>query len=377
MRRLVIVSNMAHYMTRKGLVGWGPTVEEITHIAALFDEVVHIGCLHAVAAPKSSLPYGCANLRFVPVQPAGGNSLREKARILARLPGYARAIIREAPRADVVHVRAPANISLLAMILLAFMRHPKQRWIKYAGNWCPDGSEPLSYRFQRWWLMKNFARAKVTINGRWPNQPLHVVSFPNPCFTREEWHRAGIEVGRKALCPPVQLLFVGALTANKGADVAVGTLASLRERGVGARLVVAGDGVERPALERLARERGLEEEVVFLGFMPRSALAEHYRRAHFVVLPSRSEGWPKVLSEGMAHGAVPIASAVSSIPQVLAEAGCGVAVRSFDPRDYADAILGYLRDPEPWKREAIAGCTYAERFTYEAHVKRVRALLEL
>ncbi len=377
MTRLLIVSNMSHYLADGQLVGWGPTVEEISHIAQLFDEVVHIGCLHQGPAPASSLPYTCDNLRFVSVPPAGGRTLKHKLDILKRSPGYVRAIVRELPHADAVHVRAPANISLLAMVLLAFARRPKRRWIKYAGNWRPEGSEPFSYRFQRWWLRRNFARAKVTVNGRWPGQPVYVVSFPNPCFSLAEWRRATSEARQKRLSAPLRLIFVGALTPNKGPRRVLETLAVLRDRSVEAGLALAGEGAERVVLEDAVRAMGLESQVEFLGFVPRPALGKHYHRAHFVLLPSLSEGWPKVLSEGMAHGAVPIASAVSSIPQVLAEAGCGCAVPTFRPEDYAQAILNYLNEPERWRREVEAGCIYAERFTYEAHVRRVREVLDL
>ncbi|MEJ7712202.1 MAG: hypothetical protein WKF84_20650 [Pyrinomonadaceae bacterium] len=42
----------------------------------------------------------------------------------------------------------------MALLLLTVVRHPRRRWIKYAGNWCPGGREAWSYTFQRWWLKK-------------------------------------------------------------------------------------------------------------------------------------------------------------------------------------------------------------------------------
>lgn len=376
--RLLIISNMSHYRDSSGIVGWGPTVEEISHIAGLFDDVVHIACLHPEAPPKSSLPYAAAKVRLAPVPPAGGRRLKDKIEILFRLPRYLWVILRELPRADAVHVRAPANISLLAMVLLAFMRQPRKRWIKYAGSWRPEGREPWSYRFQRWWLRRNFARAHVTVNGRWPGDPPYVHSFPNPCMTGEEYARAGTIAGSKKLEGPLTLIHAGALTPKKGAGIAVDTLAHLRDKNLEARLIVAGDGPSREAITARVRKLGLEDRVELLGFVPHPRLGEQYARAHFTLLPSSSsEGWPKVLGEGMAYGAVPIASAVSSIPQVLHEARCGLALNSLQPEAYAQAIRQYLDDPGGWRREAAAGHAYAERFTYEAHVRRVADLFGL
>jgi len=376
--RLLIISNMAHYCRGEELVGWGPTVEEISHVASLFSEVVHIGCLHDGPPPASALPYSCANLSFVPVSPAGGRSLRDKAGILARFPSYARAIRKELPKADAVHVRAPANISLLAMVLLAVVRKPRRRWIKYAGNWQPDRAEPLSYGLQRWILRHNFCRATVTVNGRRTNDRPHVVTFPNPCFSRAEYDRARAAAARKSLEPgrAVTLAFVGVLSSNKGPDVVVDVLARLRAQGVAAHLEMAGDGPMRAELEEQTRALGVERHVDFHGFLPHPHVMALHARAHFVLLPSRSEGWPKVLSEGMAHGAVPIASAVSSIPQVLAEAGCGRALPLREAAAYSAAIEGYMREPRVWEREVRAGADYAARFTYEAHVERVGRVLK-
>ncbi len=375
--RLLVVSNMAHYFDGQRLVGWGPTVEELTHLASLFHEVVHVACLYQGPAPASALPYGAPNLRLEPVPPAGGPSWLDKLGILVKIPAYVRTVARHLPNADAVHVRAPANISLLAIVLLAFFRRPGRRWIKYAGNWRAGGQTPWSYRFQRWWLRRNFARAQVTVNGRWPDDPSHVHAFPNPCLTAAEYGQARTHAVSKNLEAPITLLFAGALTPNKGAAIAVETLARLQAGGVDARLVVAGDGPQKAELASQVQVLGLEDKVTFLGFVPHPCMGEHYRRAHFVVLPSQSEGWPKVLGEGMAYGAVPIASAVSSIPQVLEEAGSGRAIDSFEPSTYAAAIREYLVDPQRWCREARDGSAYAERFTYEEHVERVRQLLAL
>ncbi|MFZ5984793.1 MAG: glycosyltransferase [Acidobacteriota bacterium] len=324
------------------------------------------------------MPYRSGKVRVSAVPGAGGSSLWDKLRVFVRFPGYAQAILRELSRVDAVHIRAPANISLLAMVLLAFVRRPTKRWIKYAGNWQPQGREPLSYRFQRWWLERNFARAKVTVNGRWPEQPPHIVTFPNPCLTEEQLKSAHAIARSKRLYSPAKLLFAGTLLPEKGARLAIDAFQVLRESGVQAELAIAGDGPARLELEDYARRKVGPSDISFLGYVAHMELFREFEYAHFAILPSSSsEGWPKVLGEGMAHGAVPIASAVSSIPQVLAEAGCGRAVASFDPHEYARAILDYLEEPERWRREVEAGCAYAERFTYEAHVQRVKDLLGL
>ena len=115
--RLVIISNMSHYRKGDRLVGWGPTVEEINHLAQLFDQVHHLGCLHSGPAPESSLAYNDEKIIFIPLPPAGGNTLSDKLSILKFTPRYLAAIWKALDGADVVHLRCPANIPLLALLM--------------------------------------------------------------------------------------------------------------------------------------------------------------------------------------------------------------------------------------------------------------------
>jgi glycosyltransferase involved in cell wall biosynthesis len=94
------------------------------------------------------------------------------------------------------------------------------------------------------------------------------------------------------------------------------------------------------------------------------------------LLPSDfSEGWPKVLSEGMAYGAVPIAGAVSSIPQVLADTGAGLALPPLDIGAYVEAIDALLQDPARWEEMSRKSLEAAHAFTYEVYMRRLFDML--
>ncbi len=217
--RLLVISHTEHFR-RDGLtVGWGPTVRELSRLAGLFDELVHVAPLHDGPAPASALPYDAPNVRQVPVRPAGGPSLGAKLGVVSAWAGYLRVILRELRRCDVVHVRCPSNIGLLAILVLALARTPRRRWIKYAGNWFPDGPESLSYSLQRRLLARGTARAVVTVNGNWPDQPAHVRAFLNPCLSEEELRDGAAKGASKELSAPLRLLFVGQVVESKGAGV--------------------------------------------------------------------------------------------------------------------------------------------------------------
>ena len=371
--RLLIISHTPHYRRDGAAVGWGPTVRELDYLAELFDDVTHVAPVYAEPAPASALAYGAANVHLRPVAPAGGDSLRAKVGILTAYPAYARVIGDELRRADAVHVRCPANISLLALAQLRRARTPPYRWAKYAGNWHPEAGEPWFYGLQRRWLGENRHRGVVTVNGQWPGQPAHVRSFYNPCLTEAEAAEGRRAAAAKRLDGPLELLFVGALNEGKGVGRVLRVALALQARGVAFRLRLLGDGPDRPRYEAWARENGLRE-AHFLGWAPRADLSAYYGAAHFILLPSRTEGWPKVLSEAMAFGVVPVAAAVSSIPQILAAAGAGVALPVDDVDGMAAAIMGYAAAPDTWAAAARAGVEAAQQFTYRHYQRAVATL---
>lgn len=374
--RLAVISHTPHHHAGGRLVGWGPTIREIDHLAGLFEEVVHIAPVHDGPAPASGLPYRAANVRVVAVPPAGGESVGNKLDVLRVLPRYVQAIRKELARCDIVHVRCPSNIGLVAALLLSFRRLPEQRWIKYAGNWRPRSTESWSYGLQRWLLSRRIPRALVTVNGRWPDQPAHVRSFLNPCLTDEELREGAAAGAGKSLVAPARLLFVGRLDEAKGCGRAVGILEALEREGIGATLDVVGDGPDRGRFETQAKAAGVEAR--FHGWLPRPQLSGFYANAHFLLLPSTSsEGWPKVLSEAMAYGVLPIASDVSSVPQYVERFGAGRAIAAEDRNGFVRAIAEYVGNPERWKVESRAAMEAASLFVYGSYLEAVRGLLDL
>ena len=374
--RLLIVSHTPHYVRDGAIVGWGPTVREIDYLARMFDEVIHVAFLHQVPPPESALAYRSPNVRVLGVTPSGGPRIKDKIGILFRSFEYLRTIRRHLGRSYMVHVRCPASISLMALALLSLKREPSHRWVKYAGNWWPEGREPWSYRFQRWWLNRNIHRGVVTVNGRWPDQPRHIFSFLNPCLTSEEIRTVYRVARNKKLTEPLRLIFVGHLSKSKGVLQTLAIVEKLIAQKFNITLDIVGDGPMAEILKRKIEEKKLENAVVLHGWRQRTELGQYYSRAHFLLFPSKSEGWPKVISEAMAYGVVPLAGAVSSIPQILGEIGTGRFIHPDNIDEYVQTILFYLDHPEVWEKERDAGLKAAPLFTYEAYLDAVRSMFK-
>jgi glycosyltransferase involved in cell wall biosynthesis len=370
-----VVSLTPHFRAPDGtVVGWEPTVRELDALAGIFGEVCHVAPLHVGPPPAIARPYSSPRVRVRPVRPGGGAGLRAKVGVLRLVPGWSRAISQELRRADAVHVRCPANISLVALLILVAVRTPVARWFKYAGNWSPGSNEPISYRLQRSLLRWNAARGLVTVNGYWPDQPSHVHPFVNPTLTNSELARGARAAARRTLSDPIQLLFVGYLSDAKGAGRVIDVLETVLGMGIDARLDVVGDSSRRRHYEADVRRRGLTDRVVFHGWLARATLDELYADAHVLVLPSISEGFPKVVAEAMAHGIVPVVGDVSCIADELGRARTGVALPPTDVVAFAAGIVDLVRGGS-WEQQSAAGVDAAARYAYGAYVAAVGDLL--
>lgn len=157
----------------------------------------------------------------------------------------------------------------------------------------------------------------------------------------------------------LRVLFVGRMIPDKGADVLVSAVERLGRDDVELTLVGSQnfDAGARPSpYERdlRARAAALGDRVRLLPFTPRAEVADLYRQADVVVVPSRwAEPFALTVMEGMASGVPVVASAAGGIPEVLGDAG--VAVRPDDPDDLA-AALAALADDETLRRQVGTLC---------------------
>ena len=167
------------------------------------------------------------------------------------------------------------------------------------------------------------------------------------------------------------LASVGLLIDRKGHHHIIRALKDLPDND----LLIAGDGPDRRALERLVVEEGVADRVRFLGSVDQNRLREIYNAVDALVLASSREGWANVLLESMACGTPVVASAVWGTPEVVARPEAGVLMPSLDPQGVAEGVrrlFAAYPDREATRR-------YAEGFnwnaTTEGQLKLFRGIL--
>ncbi|WP_082497585.1 glycosyltransferase family 4 protein [Pseudorhodoferax sp. Leaf267] len=165
--------------------------------------------------------------------------------------------------------------------------------------------------------------------------------------------RLGLPIeGRMLLC-------VGHLIERKGQYLAIEALAQMP---VDVRLVLAGEGPDRAALERQASALGVRERVQFAGVVPQTELKWWYSAADALALCSSREGWANVLLEAMACGTPVIATDIWGTPEVVSQPAAGVLMRERTGAGLAEA----------WQRlfanlpERAATRRHAETFSWES-----------
>lgn len=127
-----------------------------------------------------------------------------------------------------------------------------------------------------------------------------------------------------------------------------------------AKLLVIGDGSERPNLECLAQELGISGHIHFLGI--RTDVPELMASMDLVVLSSKQEGLPLCILEAMASSKPLVATNVGGIPSVVIPDETGLLVPSGDVESMASALLYMLLNPDKAKHLGRNGRGMIEKY---------------
>jgi glycosyltransferase involved in cell wall biosynthesis len=143
-----------------------------------------------------------------------------------------------------------------------------------------------------------------------------------------------------------------------------------------AQFLMVGDGVLRPAIERRARELGLEGRLFLAGW--RWDVPEIMASIDVLVLTSLWEGLPLVIPQAMACGKPVVATRVDGSEEAVVDGETGFLVRPRDVEGAARAVIRLLRDPELARRMGEKGFSLAPSFDEEQMIaKEIRLYEEL
>ena len=152
---------------------------------------------------------------------------------------------------------------------------------------------------------------------------------------------------RPPLLDPPTVAYAGRLVPLKGADDLVRAMAIAVRQVPGARLLMAGDGPDRPRIERLIDDHGVRGAVTMLGHVPRPRLDEVLGAAWVQAIPSRYlEPFTNTAAEAMMRGTAVVATATGGTPEIVGEGETGFLVPPGEPAGLAERLVQLLRNRE-------------------------------
>ena len=167
----------------------------------------------------------------------------------------------------------------------------------------------------------------------WGVPPEHATVLPNPAPSLPEL-RPRDELRLELGFDGPTLVFAGRLTAQKSLDLGIEAA-----RRAAVALVIAGDGPDRAALERLGSAR-------FFGARPRKAVLELFRAADASLLSSSWENFPHTVVEALAVGTPVIATRTGGVAEVVHDGENGLVVEPGDVDALTEAITRFFADAD-------------------------------
>jgi glycosyltransferase involved in cell wall biosynthesis len=168
--------------------------------------------------------------------------------------------------------------------------------------------------------------------------------------------------------------FVGRLDPAKGADILIEAGQVLININRRYRLVIVGEGRERPNLERLASQLFLGDRIVFAGLCenPAQAMAAF----DLAVVPSRQEAFGIAVVEFMRMRIPVIASAAGGLIELVRDGETGLVLNSLDPQSIVTAVLRLMGDPSLRQTLADNAAVFSQRFDGRRQLQQLTQLYE-
>ena len=371
--KFAIITHVIHGKEQGNYFGYEPYVREMNLWIKNVSEVLIVAPIDsAVKSPIQSF-YKHDKITFFPVVKFDISSVKNVLAFLMVLPSILWKIYQTMKNADHIHLRCPGNIGLLGcLVQILFPSTPKTA--KYAGNWDPTSKQPATYRFQKWILSNTFLtkNMQVLVYGEWDNSTRNL----KPFFTASYFEKDKIDIPPRKLEGKISFIFVGSLSNGKQPLYAIQLVEQLFKKGKDVQLTLYGEGNEKAMLENYIFNNHLDSFVFLKGNQNQETIKKAYSENHFVILPSLSEGWPKVVAEGMFWGCLPLATNVSCVPNMLdnGERGMLLELKLKEDVENIKLLLNYN---ELYQNKVNKAITWSRKYTLDVFEDEIKMLLQL
>ena len=373
--KIAIITHVQHIKSENCYFGYAPYVREMNIWLRYVDEVIVVAPWVFEELNPIHIAYEHPKVQFRNVKEFNATSVVSAFKTLWVLPAVFRQIYIAMQQADHIHLRCPGNMGLLAAVVqICFPK--KKKTAKYAGNWDPKAKQPVTYKIQRW-LLRTTCLTKnmqVLVYGEWPKQTRNIKPFFTATYSENEILNTPTSPQKPAFKEGIKFLFVGTLSQGKQPLYAMQLVEKLLTLGHQVALDFYGEGVLRSELETYIAAHHLADSITLKGNQSKETLKEAYQNSHFLILPSKSEGWPKAVAEAMFWGCVPVATAVSCVPYMLDYGNRGVLLHEHLEKD-TTILLDLLNDSKAYELKSKAAQNWSQHYTIELFEAEIKKLL--
>jgi glycosyltransferase involved in cell wall biosynthesis len=370
--KFTIITHVPHIIKQNQYFAYAPYVREMNIWTKYTEKVIIVAPISKVKKTAIDIDYEHKNIDFLAIDTVNLLGLKSVLKAVLKMPKISWHIFGAMRQADHIHLRCPGSIGLIGCVVQIFFPF-KQKTAKYAGNWDPKAQQPWSYRLQKWILSTTFLtrNMQVLVYGQWEGSTRNI----KPFFTATYLESDKLPLLALDLRQKINFVFVGTLSNGKRPLYAIQLVALLFHKGHDVSLSLYGEGVERLSLEEYIAANNLDEIISLKGNQNQETVQKAYQNSHFVILPSKSEGWPKAIAEGMFWGCIPVASAVSCVPYMLDYENRGVLLGMHLEKDclQLEAILQNQTDFENKRKRAS---DWSRNYTLDVFETEIKQLLQ-
>ncbi|WP_298764358.1 glycosyltransferase [uncultured Polaribacter sp.] len=370
--KFAIITHAVHKKVNNTLFAYEPYVREMNLWLQYVEKVKVLAPISSEKISEIDEKYNHKNILLLKIPSFNVITFFNKVKSIILIPIIFIKIFKVMLWADHIHLRCPGNIGLLGcFVQILFPNKPKT--VKYAGNWDSKSKQPFSYRLQKKIISNTFLtrNCKVLVYGDWKNQSKNIIPFFTASYYKDEVEN----VSKKELDVTINFIFVGSFSKGKQPLLSVKTVEKLLLKNYDVKLNMYGDGAEFSTLKKYIVDKKLSNNIILHGNQPKEIVKEAFKKSHFLIFISKSEGWPKVVAEAMFWRCLPISSRVSCVDYMLGNGKRGTTVPpNVREENLVKIIVDYMHNKEIYQKKVLAAQKWSQKFnldTFDIEIKKL------
>ncbi|WP_010231900.1 glycosyltransferase family 4 protein [Gillisia marina] len=369
--KIAVITHILHKQKNCEYYSYEPYIREMNIWFKYVSDVIVVAPLSGNSITRIESKYLKETISFKTIPQISFLSILMTLKSTLKMPFIVFRILKAMNAADHIHLRCPGNIGLVGCVLQIFFPK-KPKTVKYAGNWDPNAEQPWSYRLQKKILSNTriSKNIKVLVYGEWKDQSKNIMPFFTASFSKTD----KINSVRK-INTPYKFVFVGTLSEGKRPYFTIKLIENLLQKGIPVTLEMYGNGIMKQVLEEYISINNLDPFIKLMGNQNLCKVKEAYCNSHFLILASKSEGWPKAIAEAMYFGCIPIATNISCVDWMLDYGKRGILIKP-NVESATRTIEDKLSDTLKLQEMSKSAMEWSQRYTLECFGDAIESIFK-